>query len=84
MIMENTIYDFCERDGFNSIPISPGFTPFPSGDHPGSGRKWYRKAAHRITPKDKHIDVHSVGLEQSIMTVKLTSYVVGFVVQICF
>jgi hypothetical protein len=45
--MENDIFDFSERDGVTSNPIFPGFTPYPSVDHAGNGRKWYRKAAHR-------------------------------------
>lgn len=45
--MENDMFDFSERDGVTPNPISPGFTPYPLGDHPESGRKWYRKAAHR-------------------------------------
>jgi hypothetical protein len=47
ILMEKDMFDFSERDGVTPNPISPGFTPYPSGDHPESGRKWYRKAAHR-------------------------------------
>ncbi|XP_021939529.1 cytosolic purine 5'-nucleotidase isoform X2 [Zootermopsis nevadensis] len=46
--MENDIFDLSERDGVTSNPIYSGFTPYPSVDHTGNGRKWYRKAAHRI------------------------------------
>jgi len=45
--MENDVFDFSERDSVTRNLISPGFTHMSGGDHPGSGRKWYRMAAHR-------------------------------------
>ncbi|KAJ9595415.1 hypothetical protein L9F63_013399 [Diploptera punctata] len=71
--MENSIFDFCERDSVNQSPISPGFTPIPSGDHPGGGRKWYRKAAHRdyLTGILKYYEEkYSLNIQYNILTIK--------------